>query len=406
MASGFVRTLAIENAHRTIGYCEFDNPPGLERVAGQSAYRDVRVCEGRCYAMRLADDPLPRREFTVRPDRTYLITGGLGDIGAMCARLLIERGARHIVLTGKRPLDAVRRQRLEALAPAVFLQSDVASEEQTAALFARLRAEFPTMAGVIHSAMLLSDHPAPLLSEDDARAVLAPKIAGTWNLHRETLGAPLELFAMLSSVSGVLGNPGQCAYAAGNAFQDAFAQKRRAAGLPGVAIDLGPVEDTAAIRGVTARRRFLPGVRSLSAIETARGIEAILAADGAQYVLCALERSATAQAATTLAGAGPSDYPRLLREIAASVLDQPPESLEPDRPLQEYGLDSLLSLELRNRLAAGSDAELPASLLFDYPTLDALSQYLTGRFAPAAADDDEALLEQLASKVLKAEGLG
>ena len=135
-------------------------------------------------------------------------------------------------------------------------------------------------------------------------------------------------------------------------------------------------------------------------------IVGIFAADGAQYVLCALERSATAQAATTLAGAGPSDYPRLLREIAASVLDQTPESLEPDRPLQEYGLDSLLSLELRNRLAAGSDAELPASLLFDYPTLDALSQYLTGRFAPAAADDDEALLEQLASKVLKAEGLG
>jgi len=405
VASGFVRTLAIENAHRTIGFCEHDNPAILENVLGQAAYRDVRVRAGRVYSMRLADEPLLYREFKPPPDRTYLITGGLGDIGAMCARILIDRGARHVVLTGKRPLDDERRARLAALAPAVYIQSDVASAEETAALFVQLRAEFPQVAGVIHSAMLLSDRPASLLSDDDARAVLAPKIAGTWNLHRETLADPPDLFVMLSSVSGVLGNAGQCAYAAGNAFQDAFAHQRRAAGLPAVAIDLGPVEDTAAIRRV-ASRRFAPSVRALSALQTVRGIEAILAADGAQYVLCALERSATRQAATTLAGADPLDYPRLLREIAAAVLDQPPESLEPDRPLQEYGLDSLLSLELRNRLAAGSEVELPASLLFDYPTLDALARYLSERFTPVADDDAEALLDQLASKVLKAEGLG
>jgi NAD(P)-dependent dehydrogenase (short-subunit alcohol dehydrogenase family) len=405
VASGFVRTLAIENAHRTIGYCEYDDSAVLARVVGQSANRDVRVRDGRSYAMRLTDEPLRYREFAPRPDRTYVITGGLGDIGAMCARILVDRGARHVVLTGKRPLNPERENRLKALAPAVYFQSDVASAEETAALFTQLRAEFPRVAGIIHSAMLLSDHPASLLSEDDARAVLAPKIAGTWNLHRETLGDSLDLFVMLSSVSGVLGNAGQCAYAAGNAFQDAFAHTRRDAGLPATAIDLGPVEDTVAIRRI-ASRRFASSVRSLSATQTARGIEAILAADGAQYVLCALERSATQQGAATLAGADPSDYPRLLREIAAAVLDQPPESLEPDRPLQEYGLDSLLSLELRNRLAAGSEVDLPASLLFDYPTLDALASYLSERFTPAANDDEEALLDQLASKVLKAEGLG
>jgi hypothetical protein len=96
-----------------------------------------------------------------------------------------------------------------------------------------------------------------MLTEEDIEAVLAPKVAGTWNLHDYSLDHPLDFFVVLSSVSGVLGNGGQSAYGAGNTFQDAFAHARRCAGLPALSIDLGPVEDTGAIQRIASRRQSL-----------------------------------------------------------------------------------------------------------------------------------------------------
>ena len=448
-AWGFIRTLAIENANRKVGLCDLDPAESvparyapLLRLAGTATENQLAVRRGQAYALRIAEERATYRPFYARPDRTYLIAGGLGGVGEICARTLVERGARHVVLTGKRALDAGRQARLEALFPAVFVQSDVASPAGAAELFAWIRGNHPPLVGIVHAALFLDDRPAASLTGDAAQAVLSPKTAGTWNLHLHSLDQSLDFFLLLSSASGIFGNGGQSAYAAGNAFQDAFAHARRAAGLPALSVNLGPVEDTGAIRRIAARRQLPPFVHALSVADTARALEVLLSAQEApQYVLCALDRkllqdlsdaelppilrdlrppaatpSSTAGLAERLACAVPANREHVLRnwqrELAAAVLGQPPASLEPDRPLQQYGLDSLLSLELRNRLATGSGLSLPASLLFDYPTLDALAKHFRSLLFPPEAvpgtggfteDEAAALLEQMASEVLRAE---
>jgi 3-oxoacyl-(acyl-carrier-protein) synthase/NAD(P)-dependent dehydrogenase (short-subunit alcohol dehydrogenase family)/aryl carrier-like protein len=448
-AWGFIRTLAIENGNRTIGICDVDSDSVdlLPSVLGQSAETQLTVRGRATYALRATVTTKHFRSLEPRPDRTYLITGGLGGVGEICARLLFRRGARHVVLTGRRPLDEERRSRLHALSPENpprFVQSDVASAAETAALFDLLRAEYPPLAGIVHSALMLADRPAALLSDQDAEAILAPKIAGTWNLHSHSLDRPLDFFLLLSSASGIFGNGGQCAYAAGNAFQDAFAHARRAAGLSALSINLGPVEDTGAVRNIAVQRQFPPFVKPLSIPATERGIETLLSADEPQFVLCGLDTQGlrhlseeslpailrelvSARAAEPVAvslaerlskepaGNQTSVLETWLRDHASAVLERAPATLESDRPLQEYGLDSLLALELRNRYAKESALELAASLLFDYPTIEALKTHFASRLIqnaePAMSTEDPfdetsaaALLEKLTAEVLGFEG--
>jgi acyl transferase domain-containing protein/aryl carrier-like protein len=444
-AWGFIRTLSIENGNRTIGICDIDSDSLhlLPLVLSQNDETQIALRGGMMYALRTVSVAKHFQSFEARPDRTYLVVGGLGGVGEVCARLLLQRGARHLVLTGQRPLNEERRLRLQALSPEHpprFLQSDVTSEAETAKLFRLLREEYPPLAGIVHSALVLADHPAALLSSEDAEAILAPKIAGTWNLHRQSLDQPLDFFLLLSSASGIFGNGGQCAYAAGNAFQDAFAHARRATGLPALSINLGPVEDTGAVRNIAAQRQFPRFVKPLSIAATERGIETLLSAAEPQFVLCGLETD-------RLGHLSNESLPAILRELvsgkraepvsvsiterlaqesvenqiplleawlrnhASAVLERSAETLDSDRPLQEYGLDSLLTLELRNRYAMESALELPASLLFDYPTIEALKDYFTARLLesaePTTVAEDEldestaaALLERLTAQVL------
>lgn len=460
-ALGFLRTLARENSNRWLGLCDLDagehflaSLAPLPDVLSQTAESQIAIRSGQVHTLRLEDESAVFHQFSPRDDRTYLITGGLGGVGEICARLLLERGARHLVLTGHRELDQERRSRLESISsgrPVVFRRNDVSSIDETVRLFSYLRENHPPVGGIIHSALFLSDRPAAMLSDEDAQAILAPKVAGTWNLHQCSLDQPLEFFVLLSSVSGVLGNGGQSAYAAGNTFQDAFAHARRQAGLPALCIDLGPVEGTGAIRRMVSRRQFPPLVRTLTIDETSRAIETLLSAPETQYVLCSLDKDRMNQLSpndlpsilrdlqsTPKASQSRTDFTLLLqntsadarqrqietwlRNLAGGVLEQSAASLEPDRPLQEYGLDSLLSLELRNRLATESSRELPASLLFDYPTLESLQLYFSRLFSTpednvfkkskstqssATMSDDEAaaLLERMANEVLSSEGV-
>ena len=187
------------------------------------------------------NSPLARG--SLRDDRTYLVTGGLGGIGCAVAGWLAERGAGAIVLNGRRPPDPEIEDQIETLrqggADIRVELADVSDVPAVDAMLARVDADLPPLGGVIHSVGVLSDAAIGNQRWEDFETVLWPKVLGAWHLHRATVDRDLDMFVLLSSVAGVLGNPGQANHAAANAFLDQLAGHRRALGLAGQAIAWG-----------------------------------------------------------------------------------------------------------------------------------------------------------------------
>ncbi|HEX3761647.1 MAG TPA: SDR family NAD(P)-dependent oxidoreductase [Kofleriaceae bacterium] len=201
------------------------------------------------YVPRLAPSQLfacPRRGVAtdaLTSDATYLITGGLGALGLLVAGWLIERGARNLVLLGRRgptPEVAARLAELRQRARIAVEPVDVADPSRLAAALDRARGAMPPLRGVVHAAAVLDDGALLDLSRERLTSVLAPKVLGAWNLHALTAGDPIDFFVMFSSAVSVLGSPGQANYIAANTFLDALAHHRRTLELPAVSINWGP----------------------------------------------------------------------------------------------------------------------------------------------------------------------
>ncbi|MCH8149008.1 MAG: SDR family NAD(P)-dependent oxidoreductase, partial [Planctomycetes bacterium] len=351
-----------------------------------------------------------RTEAPVHEDGTYLITGGLGGLGLEVARWLVERGARHIVLLGR---SAASQEALTAVhemeargAKVAMLRADVSNTEDLGAVMANLRAASPPLRGVVHAAGVLDD--GVLLNQSWARfeKVMAPKVAGAWHLHTLTKDLDLDFFVLFSSAASLLGSLGQGNHAAANAFLDGLAHLRRCQGLPASSINWGPWAKV----GAAASHVGKPlGIRGLKSITPQQGIEAfehllrgthtqvgVLSADVstltswnaaapvAQLVERPAKRGQNLQRTSLVRRLRQSPrgerrplMVRHLRQRAARLLGLSSfQSVDPDRPLSELGLDSLMALEFRNVLRRDIGSSLPSTLLFDQPTIRALSTFL------------------------------
>jgi acyl carrier protein len=284
----------------------------------------------------------------------------------------------------------------------------------------------PPVAGVIHAAGVLADHTLAELTWADFEAALAGKAFGALHLDRALAGRPLDFFALYSSTAGVLGAPGQANYAGANAFLDALAAARWPRGGPGLSLAWSAWSET----GMALRTRGLERTRALglSSLTTREGQECLDQAfrrPATQLVVLAIERLDAARthldphllaglgepaARATAGGARPAPGPSWAAELAAlpprarrpalagrvrerasAVLGLPAGlEIEADRPLAELGLDSLLSVELRNVLREAVGQALPSSLLFDYPTVAGLTGFLLTLLDPAAAGAETA----------------
>ncbi|MGV9856945.1 SDR family NAD(P)-dependent oxidoreductase, partial [Streptomyces sp. NPDC003442] len=367
-----------------------------------------------------------------QPDGAVLITGGTGTLGGLVARHLVDRyGIRDLVLASRSgpeaPGAAELAAELEAAGARVRI---VAADLSDRVAVDALVADIPELAGVMHTAAVLEDAPVTSLTGESLGRVLAAKADTAWHLHEATADRDLRMFVLFSSLSGLLGNPGQGNYAAANTYLDALAAYRTALGLPAVSIGWGLWEQTSALTGALTeadRARLARGggvalsteqaLRLLDAAMAGRepvvaaGLDvsavrsAIAAGPPVPAVLLGLGR-APRRAAVAGAGGGalarrlaalPSaEHVRivldLVREHAAVVLghgDGDGAGVPADRAFRDLGFDSLTAVELRNRLAAASGLTLPATLVFDYPTPRVLAGHLVGRVtgvAPAAAE--------------------
>jgi acetoacetyl-CoA synthetase len=349
---------------------------------------------------------------------TYLITGGLGQLGLFFAQWLVQHGARHLALIGRREPTAQASDaldRLRALGANLHVaRVDIADSAEVATCFRRFAAEAPPIAGVIHAAGVLDDALLRDQRWERFAPVLAPKVAGAWNLHLATRELRLEFFAMFSSTAAVLGHGGQANHAAANAFLDSLSYARRAAGLPAVSINWGPwARIGAASNAAILERLGRQGIRPLAPELGLSTLSDALAAQEAQVVVAAVqwpefERARgrtpfverlragnngpanTATAFHSRLDAAPAESRRemlseYVRAEVAGVLGlEDPDLIDIERGFFELGMDSLSSIQLRNRLQRGLGRALPSTLAFDYPNVAALVRFLFQEVYPEA----------------------
>ena len=339
-----------------------------------------------------APKALRRSAFKVDATRTHLISGGLGGFGIEAARWLVERGARHLVLVGR--TGSASQSAHEAIAEMRARGADVRAEAVDIAdgraadvLFSALKRQMPPLAGVIHAAMVLDDAIVANVEERRLLEVLRPKIRGAENLERLTLDLDLDYFVLFSSVTTVIGNPGQGAYVAANGYLEGLARRRRSAGLPALAIAWGAIEDVGVLARPTATREAISaragvkGMRARAALDLmaeALAFEGGPSGDGV-VVIADMTWSASR---SNLKGLTSPTYARLLNtpepdetlsradvdlreliqrqppesarravadiviEELARILRLPREDVSRSKPLSEIGLDSLMAVEL------------------------------------------------------------
>jgi acyl carrier protein len=356
------------------------------------------------------------------PGGTVLITGGTGALGALTARHLVtEHGVRHLLLTSRRGADApgvveLQAELAELGAEVTVAACDAADRDALAAVLASVPADHPLTA-VIHTAGVTDDGVLASLTPERVDAVLAPKVDAVWHLHELTKDMDLSAFVLFSSLAGVLGNPGQANYAAANAFLDAVAAHRVAAGLPAVSLAWGPWSLTEGMAGklgdVERSRMARAGFLTLSEDEGMARLDAALLSERDSVVPLKLDTSALA----ALGSACPPLFRGMVRttrrsvadrvvsdkswaetldgltgeareaaltdlvkaEIAASLGHSTVDDVDAGLRFDEMGFDSLASVELRNRLSAATELSLPPTLVFDHPDLGSMVSYLSTR---------------------------
>jgi acyl transferase domain-containing protein/acyl carrier protein len=360
-----------------------------------------------------------RKAAIIRPNAAYIITGGAGGLGVQFARWLADNGARHLILFSRRKAGAKEREAIAKLhetgANVVFARGDVGKMDDIQGLLSLTDDGHP-IKGIIHAAGIVDD--AVLSDQDRARfsRVLAPKVDGSWNLHRLTEHLDLDFFVMCSSASALMGASGQANYATANAFMDGLAGYRRKMGLPALSINWGPWSEVGLAANLGGNEKNRWSAMGIGQITPEEGVDALgmaLAMNGGGQLsvlpvdwgafgaaiqsrpqtnfLEDVVRATPAPAAgtasqpdgilKTLAQADPPDRYDLLmayvQEQLSGVLGlKPSVDIGRNEGFSDFGMDSLMAVELSNRLHHGLELNLPTTLAFEYPSLGSLVDYL------------------------------
>ncbi|MFE2922599.1 thioester reductase domain-containing protein [Streptomyces goshikiensis] len=400
-----------------------DTDPATLAGVVASGEPQAAIRRGRVLVPRLVraarPDPAAATAPSFTPGGTVLITGGTGSLGSLFARHLVTgHGVRRLLLVSRRgeraPGAAALKAELAALGASVTLRAcDVSDRAELASVISEIPREHP-LTGIVHTAGVLDDGLVPAMTPERLASVLTPKADAAWHLHELTRHLDVTAFVLFSSVAALVGGPGQANYAAANAALDALALHRAPAGLPATSIAWGLwAEATGLTGGLSdadlrriARSGLLPVTNDQGpalldlalragrpdAVATPLDFAALREQPRIARVFGALVRRPARPAARDEAGrtaslaellSGLDEEQRratmrgaVLDEIAGCLGHSGTHGIGPEQPLSQLGLDSLTSVELRNRLAERTGLRLPATLVFDHPTPNALATYL------------------------------
>jgi len=385
------------------------NPVGVQRLLtemlAETPEAQLAFRGSARYVARLGRTQPKGQTMTLDPQATYLITGGVGALGLQVAHWLAEQGARHLLLMSRRGVTTLAQQ--QAVAALVergvtvqVAQVDVADETALGALFTELKAKQVSLRGIVHTAGVLDD--GVLRNQEWSRfqMVMQPKVQGSWYLHQWSQSMPLDFFILFSSVAAAFGAMGQSNYAAANSFLDGLAHYRRQQGLPGLSINWGGW--AGAGMAAQVENSLWPGLSPMQPVDACRALQTLWGAAG-DYIVTPIDWSKfqqvtvgdqafladwltqtpvaaergtfAAELRATAAGERPLRLMHYLQQELRQILRL---EVLPARSkgFMELGLDSLLALELKQRLERGLAIGLPATIALEYPTIERLAEHL------------------------------
>jgi acyl transferase domain-containing protein/acyl carrier protein len=316
----------------------------------------------------------PEQVRVFRPDGSYILTGGLGGLGIFLASEMANAGCGRIVLNSRSAPNAEAEQAIDGIrsrgTEVEVVCGDIAEQSTAERLVAAATASGLPVRGVLHAAAVVEDATLTNVTDEVIDHCWAPKVYGAWNLHQATAGQPIDWFCSFSSAAALVGSPGQGAYSAANSWLDAFAHWRRALGLPGTSIAWG------AWAGVGRATAFAEDAgAAIEPDEGSRAFQTLLQYNraysgyaplmGTPWLTAFAKRSKFAESFQS-SGQNRSDAGKFLAELTALPREEWPgairrlvsdqislllrRTIDPDRPLSDYGLDSLGNLELRTRI--------------------------------------------------------
>ncbi len=416
---GLGRSLALEHPEIWGGIIDLDDSMPAELAVrhvltaahGTDGEDQVVYRSGARHVPRLQRRTLPGKPVTLNADASQLVIGATGNIGPHLIRQLARMGAKTIVAMARKPgaLDELTQCLAATGTDLIAVAADATDPAAMQTLFDRFGTELPPLEGIYLAAF--AGRPALLseMTDDDVTTMFRPKLDALALLHRRSLKSPVRHFVLFSSVSGLLGSRWLAHYTATSAFLDSFAGARRTMGLPATVVDWGLWKSLADVQKDATQISAESGLQPMADEVAIGALPLVMNPDAAvATVVVAADWPLLAAAYRTRGalrivddllpapedvGKGESEFRTSLRScpaekrrdmlfdhvgaLAATVMGMPPtEPLDPSAGFFQLGMDSLMSVTLQRALSESLGEFLPASVVFDYPTVYSLTDYL------------------------------
>ncbi len=418
MLSGFVRSLFLENPTIQGGVLEYDESSAdqiFNEIGTDTSEIHIQLIQHKKYVARLEPvDSIPAKNLKIAQEATYVITGGTGSLGLQTARFLASKHANEVILLSRNiPSETAQQaiQEIEALGTKVlFMPCDISQASQVQQAFEFLTKNKRQIKGVVHAAGLATPVWCKDLTLESLHNMFASKVQGAWNLHQQTKALDLDFFVLYSSISSVLGSAQLAHYSAANSFLDGLATYRRGLKLPAISINWGPWDNGGLVQSTAGSDKVASsGFLTLAPSEALQYLEqalllnhsqlAIVKANWSQlkntysvhhqqpiFDLLAPSDTLTESASTPSLLNQLQEMPTWNRAEALSeyisqqvcgLLEIPDSStLDVTRGFFDFGMDSLMAVSLRTRLEQQLGCKLVASTIFDFPSVERLTNYL------------------------------
>lgn len=394
-----------------------------------ASYKEFAFRAQRWYTPVLKGVKIPEQEAeSFNSASTYLITGGTSGLGLLFAEWLASKGVKNLSLVSRsgmksETIPVVEKLQQQGVRVEVF-KSDVANPDELGKLVVDIEAKLPTIRGVVHAAGVLDDGAFLNLSAENFNRVLAPKINGGWNLHKFFSGRNLESFVLFSSGASILGTAGQANYTAANMALDQLAQHRKSLGLAALSINFGNIAEIglAAADSIRGERLKDQGMGLIYPDQLPQYLDAIFDLPGAQYMLMDIDfqkwsewnsgvkdnhfysevlkyiraeeptaEKVSEEATTALPYTNKISavryYKGVVKNLVSTITKIPVSKIKEDATFKSLGIDSLMAVQLKNKLQEISNLELTVSSIWTYPTVEKYAEYIVEELQIGEVED-------------------